>query len=322
MNEGESVRILIGVERRLVHQSSDGKMRHQQAVELLFNEFGRLAAQHNLGAAQVSLQLVQRGFYFPALVIQRRQFLGGSLFGIQNGSDQAIHRLSIRHIFQAVIDRAHHNRFALIPAIRGGSIKAAQIGAVRQAPVDLQGGVLASAPQQIRSCLCRCLPELGTGKEAVRQAQHALVQGGRHLLSQRDLIGGIRRHLGGPKDVRSILQQPDLGKALDPRLAPGLPKAASFSAVSATSSVLPSRLTSRQSRYQAPFVRRSAMGATIASYNACIGSAPKRLRACEMPDLPATFTAEDGSSNHCTPSSKQRSTSRYEDRIYSAKAIT
>src|SRR3954471_21526612 len=68
-----------------------------------------------------------------------------------------------------------------------------------------------------------------------------------------------------------------LGKALDPRLAPGLPKAASFSAVSATSSVLPSRLTSRQSRYQAPFVRRSAMGATIASYNACIGSAPKRL---------------------------------------------
>jgi hypothetical protein len=61
MNEGESVRILIGVERRFVHQSSDGKMRHQQAVELLFNEFGRLAAQHNLGAAQVSLQLVQRG---------------------------------------------------------------------------------------------------------------------------------------------------------------------------------------------------------------------------------------------------------------------
>jgi hypothetical protein len=30
----------------------------------------------------------------------------------------------------------------------------------------------------------------------------------------------------------------------------------------------------------------------------------------EIPDLPATFTDEDGSSNQCTPSSKQRSTSR------------
>src|SRR5438132_4461618 len=49
-----------------------------------------------------------------------------------------------------------------------------------------------------------------------------------------------------------------LGKALAPRLVPGRPKALSFSAVSATSSVLPSRLTTRHCRYQAPLVRFSA----------------------------------------------------------------
>src|SRR6516225_4275742 len=52
-----------------------------------------------------------------------------------------------------------------------------------------------------------------------------------------------------------------LGKALDPRLEPGRPKALSLSAVSATASVLPSRLTSRHCRYQAPLVRFPAMGA-------------------------------------------------------------
>jgi len=49
--------------------------------------------------------------------------------------------------------------------------------------------------------------------------------------------------------------------------------------VSATSRLLPSRLTNRHCRYQAPRVQLSAMGATTASYEALSGSAPKRLRA-------------------------------------------
>src|SRR2546428_11456162 len=51
-----------------------------------------------------------------------------------------------------------------------------------------------------------------------------------------------------------------LGKALEPRLEPGRPKALSFSVVSATSNVLPSKLTNRHCRYQAPLVRFSANG--------------------------------------------------------------
>ena len=113
--------------------------------------------------------------------------------------------------------------------------------------------------------------------------------------------------------MRSILQQADKAQFGEgARSATGARPAKSrfvFRGIG-TSSVLPSRLTSRQSRYQAPFVRRSAIGATSDSYSAFTGSTPTRLRAWEMPDLPATFTATDGSSSHCTPSNKQRSTSR------------
>src|SRR5581483_6950943 len=113
-----------------------------------------------------------------------------------------------------------------------------------------------------------------------------------------------------------------LGKALKPRLEGGLPKAFSLSAVSATSKLLPSKLTNCHCLYQAPLVRGWAIGSTTASYSFCTASTPRRLRACEMPLLPATFTLAEGSSSHCTPSSRQRSTSREDDRIYSASAMT
>src|SRR5580693_10591620 len=92
-----------------------------------------------------------------------------------------------------------------------------------------------------------------------------------------------------------------LGNALVPRWLLGRPKARTFSAVSATSNVLPSRLTRRHCRYQAPLVRFSAIGATTASYSLFTGSDPSRVRAWEIPDLPATFNWAEGSSNHCTP---------------------
>ena len=62
-----------------------------------------------------------------------------------------------------------------------------------------------------------------------------------------------------------VRQNRILGKALAPRLAPGRPKAFSFSSVSAVSNVLPSRLINRHPRYQAPLVCLSAIGATMTS---------------------------------------------------------
>ena len=56
-----------------MHESTDGKVSHQEAVELLPDQVGSLAAQHNLGAAEVSFQFVQGGFDFPPFVIEGRQ---------------------------------------------------------------------------------------------------------------------------------------------------------------------------------------------------------------------------------------------------------
>ena len=44
-----------------MHESADGKVSHQQAVELLPDQVGSLAAQYNFGAAEVGLHFVQGG---------------------------------------------------------------------------------------------------------------------------------------------------------------------------------------------------------------------------------------------------------------------
>jgi hypothetical protein len=59
--EGEPVRVFVGLQRRFVHESADGKMRHHQPVEFLAHQVRGLAAQCDLGAAQVRFQFIQRG---------------------------------------------------------------------------------------------------------------------------------------------------------------------------------------------------------------------------------------------------------------------
>ncbi len=52
-----------------------------------------------------------------------------------------------------------------------------------------------------------------------------------------------------------------------------------------------------------------ATGRTTRSYSRRSGASPKRVRACEMPLLPATLTASAPQSQR-SPSRRQRSTSR------------
>ena len=78
MQEREPVGVLIGFERSFVHQTSNGEVSHHEAVEFLANQVGGLAAQDDLGAAQMGLEFVERGFDFPALMIERGQFFSGS----------------------------------------------------------------------------------------------------------------------------------------------------------------------------------------------------------------------------------------------------
>src|SRR3954466_7976060 len=121
--------------------------------------------------------------------------------------------------------------------------------------------------------------------------------------------------MGGTTPIRHPLQtrpratKRSCGKALSPRLAPGDPKLARFSGVSATSRQEPPRLTSRHARYHAPLVACGAIGRTPCSYRRCSGAAPRRVRACEMPLRPATLTASAPQSQR-RPSKRQRKTSR------------
>ena len=79
MQEGEPVGIFVGLESGLVHQAADGVVGHKQAPELLLHQLRRLAAEHDLSAAQMRLEFVQGGFYLPALVVEGRQFWGRGL---------------------------------------------------------------------------------------------------------------------------------------------------------------------------------------------------------------------------------------------------
>ena len=111
------------------------------------------------------------------------------------------------------------------------------------------------------------------------------------------------------------------GYALLPRLAPGRPNASSLPFSSAISSVLPSILTRRHDPYHAPFVAATAIGCTISSCS-CRSFQPSLVRACEMPELPATWMRAEGTLSHWIPSSRQRNTSRQDDCIYNARAMT
>ncbi len=84
MQEREPVGVFIGSQGGFVHQATDSKVGQEQAPELLLHQLWRLTAQHDLGAAQVCLEFIQGGFYLPALVAERSQFLGGSTGGVED----------------------------------------------------------------------------------------------------------------------------------------------------------------------------------------------------------------------------------------------
>src|ERR1035438_7579408 len=115
MEEGEPVRIFIGLESGLMHQAADGEVSHQESVEFLTHQVGGFAAQHDPGTAQVGLEFVERGFYLPALVIESCQLAGWSLVRIEDGGCQPINRLGSLDSFQTVIDHPKDLSVGFVP---------------------------------------------------------------------------------------------------------------------------------------------------------------------------------------------------------------
>jgi hypothetical protein len=102
MQEGEPVQVLIRPQRRLVHQATHGKVRQQQAPELLPHQVGRLAAQNHPRPAQMRLQLGQRPSDLPLLVREGGQVGGRRLGGIQDRRHRPVERLGVGDARQPV----------------------------------------------------------------------------------------------------------------------------------------------------------------------------------------------------------------------------
>src|ERR1035438_2107850 len=168
MEEGKLVGVLISLQGGFVHQTTDGKVSHQQTEELLLYQFWRLAAQHNLSSAKMCLQLVQSGLDFPSLVIEGCQFFGWGLLVIEDRCNQPVQRLGSFDVLQTVIDHTHDYPVTPISPVRGGRVNPAQVRAIWQSLLHIQTGILARAPEQVRSCLGCHTPELVTRSEEGR----------------------------------------------------------------------------------------------------------------------------------------------------------
>src|ERR1700679_227559 len=66
VDERESVWILVGSQRSLMHEAADGEVRHQQAVDFLSHQVGRLAPKDDPGAPKMGLKLAQDRLDFPS----------------------------------------------------------------------------------------------------------------------------------------------------------------------------------------------------------------------------------------------------------------
>ena len=75
-----------------MHEAANGEVGHQQAIEFLPHQIRSLAAKDDMCAPQVSFEFIERGFYFPPVVIDRRQFLRRRSFVVKDSGDQTIQR--------------------------------------------------------------------------------------------------------------------------------------------------------------------------------------------------------------------------------------
>ena len=97
-----------------------------------------------------------------------------------------------------------------------------------------------------------------------------------------------------------------------PLAVPGRPKNSSFTALSATSNVVPSIATIRRPARNDPGVSAVANGCATRSNNALTGSNPNRSRAWKIADFDGNFTGSTPGSDHANPSVNNPNTSSYE----------
>ena len=97
----------------------------------------------------MSFEFGERSFDFPPLMVERRQFFGGSLVGIENGGHEPVDRLSTSNTFQTIFGDAHLHAIGLVSSILFGWIDMAQIGTIRKFRLTRKECVRLDPPEQI-----------------------------------------------------------------------------------------------------------------------------------------------------------------------------
>src|SRR5271163_2716235 len=115
-------------------------------------------------------QFIQRGFDLPALMIERRQFLGARHRGIENGCDQTIDRFGVGHALQPILDDADLHAIGLAPPVLVGGIDVAQIRTVRQALLARQPRIRLDPPEKVGAGGAGANPHLVAEEVSIRQA--------------------------------------------------------------------------------------------------------------------------------------------------------
>src|SRR5664279_6512642 len=190
-----------------MHQATDGKMCHYQAIELLSYQIRGLTAQHYVGATQMSFEFVQRSLNFPSFMIQSGQFSGWRCFVIKNRRDQAIDGLCILNSLQSVFNNSNNNTMFFVTLILLRRIYSAQVRAIRESLFTGQTDACLNSPEQIRIRTNRQFPQFKSVEIPIRKAQHPLAQASQHFLGKGDLPGFIAPHAGTEQDVCPILDQ-------------------------------------------------------------------------------------------------------------------
>jgi hypothetical protein len=65
----------LGIQGGVMHQRSGGKVRQEEAVQLLADKLGSLLAQHDPRTSQTDLELIEGGLDLSALAVQSGRLL-------------------------------------------------------------------------------------------------------------------------------------------------------------------------------------------------------------------------------------------------------
>ena len=92
--EAEAVWVNAVVQGGVIHHGADREMREEQAIELLDDLAGMLAAERTRVRPLVDLDLIERGLDFPPLMVGRGQSLGRERPLVHQRGDQPVFLLA------------------------------------------------------------------------------------------------------------------------------------------------------------------------------------------------------------------------------------